>query len=241
MKEKMDERKLINKILSNDYLWELTLCTIRVMVLPKCRVTLEYFEKKKEIDIDALHDALKLVQDVCNALLEYYGMKKRYIVSAKVKGEKEPLHEVFIIGRRKNTVKKIVDLVVEKNLYKDTTTIRYLGKMFGYPKCCIDAFVKDAIAAKKERQHPLVYAYERYVQQSEDAGLPVRYCKTHKIKEPILPLMIITKDYMPELDKGITHIPCSPFCNETWWNYAYFHSWKKRVVETLCRLKEMEK
>jgi len=230
----MKDREEINE---NNWLDDIIPSVIRVKIFQKCKVTYTGYEIAKNVDKETIvamaSNTAQIANCVCNNVLDWYGVRKKEIVWGRLLTQR---NIIFVVGE-KYYVKRMGDLLENGDLYGDDKTIKYLGKILGYPKCCINAFVKDAQKSREVGKHPLSYAYDRYVKQCIQNRLPVSYCEVHKRKEPIIPYMILDKDgNLLEADAGIHHIPCNPFCKETWFDYAYFNSWKNRVLYVMKQI-----
>lgn len=245
-KKDIDEIEIIKEIFQNEHMLDIVLSVILVKIFPKRKITFTVYKVKNTVYDEFkndVSDTMRIAGIVCDAALDYCGVKSKKIdvVGIKEDVEKDKKEVMLVIGQ-KYYINKFIDLFGSTDIYGDDKTIRYLGKIFGYPKCCINAFVKDARKAREKGEHPMLYAYNRYVKQCEEAMLPVAYCKRHKIKEPVLPNMIIDVNneeiFLHDTDKAVQHIPCNPFCRETWFDYAYFHSWKRRILHVMENMLE---
>ncbi|MCD6331155.1 MAG: DUF483 domain-containing protein [Thermoplasmata archaeon] len=164
---------------------------IEYITNPRCKVKYFFVDTEEE----ANNIVNNFPDDDIVSILKFLHHKhiKKKVVWARVKDDKG--RYVVFMAKDKKYISEVLDLFNRM----DTKSIRRLGNLFGYPKCCVDRYIKD----RKNGINP----HDRYLKQVKEMGLPYHEengtCWTYPL------LKVEDGVYSP------FHIPCSPLCNET--------------------------
>lgn len=89
------------------------------------------------------------------------------------------------------------------NDYTREQSVRFMGGFCGYPKCCIDAYLKDLSVVEQQTRYSSIPAAKRFLEQCKASNLPSLGITVDEEKDIV------------DFTSVVPYVPCSPSCRDT--------------------------